>query len=267
MVDEVTELPVTEEPKVETAKEEVKPKENTDELMGVLKTFGMEETKQLEGRLTAGSEAGRLAQLLGDQKNLTTQATNELAVKDAEIAKLMARSENQEYGYQENAPVDLAAEVRKGVRQELQEQQSVMRKVQEASLAKYSRITGHPQYKHVEEIWEQRKSDPVYINKVQSGMVDPEIDFFNDLLDFHGKVHQESHKTIEQLTGGVKTPVPHVESGETRSHTNIVSEEKGESANRKFLNAMQKKVDTGYLPTDEENALIAEAVLAESLEV
>ena len=258
MVDEKAELPIVEEPTAEVKKE---PKRNVDDLLAELEKVGIENPQQLQGKLDAGAQAGRLAQLLGDEKKTVT----ELQTK---IDKLMTQSQPvDETYYPEGRPINIQDEVRQGVRQELAEQQKAMRQAQDASIQAYNTITTDKNFHLVKEVWDEKVKNPTYVYQAQSGQLDPIRDYQNMVVDYYKKIAQESHKTIKELVGGTGQPAPHLESGETQSHTNIVSEVKGESANRKFLNAMQKKVDKGYLPTDEENALIAEAVLAESLEV
>ena len=258
MVDEVTELPQAEEP---TPKAEEEPTKNVDELIAELAKAGVENPQQLQGKLEASVQAGKAFQMLGDERKL-------VAEKDAEIAKLMAqidRPETNEYG---ERPINIADEVRRGIKQEMVEMQKTAKQAQEASMQAYNTIKTDPNYHLVEEIWEEKVKDPAYIYQVQSGAVDPVRDFQGTVVNYFKNMVKESHETITQLVGKGegKPPVPHVESGETHS-PNLVSEGKGESANRTFITKMRAKIDKGYIPTDDEEALIAEAVLSESLEI
>ena len=258
MVDEVTELPVAEEP---TPEAEEEPKKNVDDLLAELKNAGVESPQQLQNKLDASAQAGKAFQMLGDERKL-------VAEKDAEIARLMSqidRPEPNEYG---ERPINIADEVRRGIKQEMNEMQKNAQKAQQASMQAYNTIKTDPNYHLVADIWEEKVKDPAYIYQVQTGVVDPVRDYQGTVVSYFKNMVKESHETITELVGkgGGQTPVPHIESGETHS-PNLVSEGEGESANRTFITKMRAKIDKGYIPTDEEEATIAEAVLSESLEI
>ena len=258
MVDEVTELPVAEEP---TPKAEEEPKENVEDFLVELKNAGIENPKQLQNKLDASAQAGKAFQMLGDERKL-------VAEKDAEIARLMSqidKPETNEYG---ERPINISDEVRRGIKQEMAAMQKNAQQAQEKSMQAYNTIKTDQNYHLVADIWEEKVKDPAYIYQVQSGAVDPVRDFQGTVVNYFQNMVKKSHETITELVGegkGKATP-PHVESGETHS-PNVVSEGKGVSANRQFLDSIRKKIYTeGYVATEEEEAMIAVAVLEESNE-
>ena len=253
MVDEVTELPIAEEP---TPVAEEEPKKNVDALLAELEKVGVESPQQLQGKLDASAQAGKAFQMLGDERKL-------VAEKDAEIARLMAQMNRPEVDDYGERPINISEEVRRGVRAEMVDMQNTARKAQEASLQAYNTIKTDPNYHLVADIWEEKVKDPSYVYQVQAGAVDPIRDFQGTVVDYYKNIAKEAHGTITELVGkGGKTAVPHVESGESHS-PNVVSEGKGVSANRQMLDKINKRVAEGYVLTSEEEVMVAAAVLEE----
>lgn len=256
MVDEVTELPVAEEP---TPVAEEEPKENVNDLLAELEKAGVENPQQLQGKLEASAQAGKAFQMLGDERKL-------VAEKDAEIARLMSQIDRPEVNEYGERPINIADEVRRGIKTEMAEMQKNAQQAQERSMQAYNAIKTDKNYHLVADVWEKKVKDPAYIYQVQSGAVDPLRDFQGTVVDYFQNMAKKSYDTITELVGkGTgKTTAPHVESGETHS-PNVVTEGKGVSANRQFLDAIRKKIYTeGYEATEEEEAMIAVAVLEES---
>ena len=85
-------------------------------------------------------------------------------------------------------------------------------------------------------------------------------EYTSTLRKYYKTLLKQSHETITTMKGGDLKP-PHVETGE-RTPANLVSEgDKDTSAERKFLDAMAVKVAKGYIPTEDEEILIAEATI------
>ena len=257
MVDGTEELPQAEEP---TPKAEEEPKKNVNDFLAELEKAGVENPQQLQGKLEASAQAGKAFQMLGDERKL-------VAEKDAEIARLMSQIDRPEVNEYGERPINIADEVRRGIKQEMIEMQKNAQQAHERSMQAYNAIKTDKNYHLVADVWEEKVKDPAYIYQVQQGAVDPLRDFQGTVVDYFQKMVKESHETITELVGGDKGKVtpPHVESGETHS-PNLVTEGKGVSANRQFLNAINKKINTeGYIPSSDEEELIAVAVLEESL--
>lgn len=253
MVDQSAELPTVEEPKVEA---KVEPK--VDDLIAELERAGITNTEDLSGKLRAGSEAGRLAQLLGDERKRVEdlQKKLELGSKPPPQQDFM--------DYPEGQPIDIESAIAKGVNKVLDERDTKARKAQEQSIAAWNRIQADEDYHLIKDVWEEKLRDPGFVFKIQSGQIDPIGEYQTTLRTFYKTLLKKSHETITTMKGGDLKP-PHVETG-GRAPTNIVSENKEEpSEARKFLDEMHKKVAKGYVPTDEEEATIAEATMIVSL--
>ena len=246
------------EPNVELPKEEPKPEAKTevdvDGLMAELTKAGIENPQQLQGKLDAGSEVGRVAQLLGDERKRSRDL-------EAEIAQLQAAPVKDEFDYsQENRPIDIEAVIEKKLGNVLDARDAKARKAQEKSYAAWNKIQTDEDYHLVKEVWEEKLKDPGFVMKIQNGSINPVDEYTSTLRKYYKTLLKQSHETITTMKGGDLKP-PHVETGE-RTPANLVSEgDKDTSAERKFLDAMAVKVAKGYIPTEDEEILIAEATI------
>ena len=80
-------------------------------------------------------------------------------------------------------------------------------------------------------------------------------------MDYFQNVAKRSLDTIKDLQGGGTPPAPHVISGETQIHGNIVSDDTTELPESiKKLEELKEKVKTGYLPTEDEKLLMLDSI-------
>ncbi len=255
MVEETQELPIAEEP---TPTAEAEPKRNVDDLLAELEKAGVESPEQLQGKLDASAQAGKAFQMLGDERKRSEAL-------QVEVDKLKAQPQRDEFEMPENRPIDIEAALDRSVEKQFNKRDKAARQAQEASIAAYSAITTDSNFHLVKEIWEEKIKNPTYLYQAQSGAINPLMDYQNMVVDYFKNIAKESHKTITELVGGKEVSAPHVESGEGRTPgatTNIVSEgDDKQTVHHQLLDRMHKKVATVYVLTDEEEALVAEAVL------
>ncbi len=245
MVEPKEELPVAEEP---TPTAEAEPKENVDDLIAELEKVGIENPQQLQNKLEASAQVGKAFQMLGDERKTVAEL-------QAKIDKLMSQPQpTDETYYPEGKPVNIQDEVRQGIRQELAEQQKKMKQAQDASIQAYNAITTDKNFHLVKDIWDEKVKNPAYVAQVQSGQVNPVLDYQQTVVDYFQIVAKRSLDTIKDMQGGVTPPVPHTETGETRSPANIVTEGAPLPEAILKLQELQAKVAKGYTPTDEEYA-------------
>ena len=259
MAEETSELsPEVEEP---TPQAEAEPTRNVDDLLAELKNAGVENTTQLQGKLDASAQAGRAFQLLGDERKRSETL-------QVQIDKLKSQPPKEQDwdAYPEGRPIDIESAIERGIDKTLLKRETAQRQAQEASIQAYNTIKNDQNYHLVEDVWNEKIKDPAYVYQVQTGQVDPIRDFQGTVVSYFQNIAKESYETIKELSSGVKTTAPHVESGESHS-PNVVTEGKGVSANRQFLDKIRKKIYTeGYTASEEEEAMIAVAVLEESNE-
>ena len=250
MVEEKKELPNVEEPTAE-----VKVETDVDGLMAELERAGVTNTEDLSGKLRAGSEAGNLARLLGDERK-EKQGLQE------KVDRLQAKPQPQQdfMEYPEGQTIDIESAIERSVNKTLDKRDKVAREANQRSLAAWNRIQTDEDYHLVKDIWEERLKDPAFVMQIQSGAKNPVDEYTSTLRTFYKTLLKKSHETITTMKGDDLKP-PHVETG-AQVPSNIVGEgDKDVSAERRFLDEIGKKIAKGYLPTEDEEALIAEATI------
>jgi len=250
MVESGVELPNVEEP---TKKDEVKVEVDVDGLMAELTKAGVTDAKSLSGKLEAGYEAGNMARLLGDERDRTKDL-------EAKIEKLQAAPKDEFDYSQESRPIDIETTIERSVGKVLDSRDAKARKVQEASYAAWNRIQSDEDYHLIKDVWEERLKDPGFVMKIQNGSLNPVDEYTSTLRSYYKTLLKQSAETITTMKGGNLKP-PHVETGE-RAPANLVSEgDENTSTERKFLDAIGEKIKKGYIPNEDEEAMIAECVV------
>jgi len=251
MVDETVELPVAEEP---TPQAEAEPKENVNDLIAELEKVGIENPQQLQNKLEASAQVGKAFQMLGDERKTVAEL-------QAKVDKLMTQQQpTEDQYYPEGRPVNIQDEVRAGIRQEMAEMQKAQAKAHEASIQAYNTITTDKNFHLVKDVWDEKVKNPAYIAQVQSGQINPLLDYKETVVDYFGKVAQRSLETIKKLSGSEITPAPHLETGETQAQ-NIVSTEGAELPESvKKMQELRSKADKGYLPTEDDELALMDTI-------
>jgi len=243
------------EPNVELPKEE--PKEaktevDVDGLMAELTKAGIENPQQLQGKLDAGTEVGRVAQLLGDERKRTRDL-------EAAIEKLQAAPKDEFDYSQESRPVDIESVIESKLGKVLDARDAKARKAQEASYAAWNRIQSDEDYSLVKEIWEEKLKDPGFVMKIQNGTLNPVDEYTSTLRKYYKTLLKKSAETITTMKGGDLKP-PHVETGE-RAPANMVSETPSGTEGERLIAAMKEKTDKGHIMTVDEELSMVDAML------
>jgi len=251
----------TQEPlDIEEPKKEEKVQPDVDGLLQTLSQFGMfgiEDPKALSGKLDAGTQAGRLAQLYGEEKG--KRAELEARLKELESRPRQQARQDFDYdNYQEGQTIDIEAAIRKSVKSVINEEKETNRKLQEANLQRWNRINSDQNYGYVKDVWEAKLKDPNFSFKINQGLADPVEEYNNTVVDYLKTLLKQSHDTIQTIRGGPKEP-PHVETGE-RSSANMVSETPRESDHEKNLKKLKEKADSGKVLTQEEELSIIDSI-------
>lgn len=242
---------------VEEPKTEEKAQPDVDGLLETLSQFGIDDPKALSGKLDAGTQAGRLAQLYGGEKEKV--ANLEARIKELESQpRPTARNEFDYDNYQEGQTIDIEAALERSVEKVWDKKEQQQRKIQEANLQRWNQINSDPNYGHVKEIWEEKLKDPNFSFKINQGLVDPVAEYNSTVVDYLKTLLKQSHDTIQTIRGGPQ-PAPHVETGE-RSSANMVSETPEVSEHDKKIKIAQEKVAKGGTLTSEEEVDLMDAI-------
>lgn len=251
MTEQATEPLNVEEPKKETKEPDV------DGLLQTLSQFGIEDPKALSGKLDAGTQAGRLAQLYGTEK----QKVGELEARIRELESKPQPKQRQDFdydNYQEGQTIDIEAALERSVEKVWNKKEQQQRKVQEANLERWNKINSDPNYGHVKEIWESKLKDPNFAFKLNQGLVDPVSEYNDTVVNYLKTLLKQSHDTLQKIRGGPKE-APYVETGE-RTSANLVSTSKPLSEHDKKLQVAKEKVSKGGTLTSEEEVDLMDAI-------
>jgi hypothetical protein len=224
------------------------------EMIAELERFGVKNAEQLQGRMVASQEAGRIANQLGDARK-----------EIAEMRSYMERLAHQKPAAQprddwgnEQAPqaagtIDLADLVGKQVKKVIDEEKRQAMHQQQKAYEAWNKIQGDRDFHIVKDRWEAKLKDPNFALQFQAGAIDPYNEYQELLRDAYKSAVAKSAEIIKSLTTGAGPPKVHVE-GQAK-----VSGMRTESAPErdKTLNPLREKVNKGkVLSEDEELAAL-----------
>lgn len=242
MTEKEKELPTLEEPAPKEESKEV----DVQSLIAQLEKAGITNAEELDGKLRAGSEVGRMAQLLGDERKRSQELTEQLA-----SVRTKPQPQQDYMDYSEGQTINIEDAIERSVTKVFTKQQEAQRKAQEAQLQMYNKVTGHPNYAFVKDEIEVKLKDPNYVYKINAGLINPLEDFYDTVIKKQQELMKASHETITQLAGGGKVQPPHVETG-GRTPSNLVSETPSGTEGEKRLAELKAKTDKGKPLTHEE---------------
>jgi hypothetical protein len=168
--------------------------------------------------------------------------------------KTPAAPDTEDYGQ----PVDLDAAIAKGVGKVLDQRDRAAAENQRLMMKSWAVITQDEDFHLVEPIWNEKLKDPNFVYQVQSGQVNPVMEYQNVLRNYYKGIAKSAVSTIETLTKGV-APSTHVESGEARMPEATVEEI---SDNKKRIKELKEKADSGGLLSEDEEIEAIRAVLS-----
>ncbi|OFW61322.1 MAG: hypothetical protein A2W01_11245 [Candidatus Solincola sediminis] len=226
-----------------------------------LEKFGVKSPEQLEGKLKASQETGRLAELLGASRKETAELKNYI---QSEFGKLNRRPARKENDYEEPSDhqaggIDLGDLVENKISKVLDARERRMYEQQQRVLASWQRIQGDKDYHLVKNKWEETLKDPNFAIRLQSGEIDPVVEYQEILREHYRSVVMKAADTIKTLTRGPDIEKPHLETGPSGNLTK--SETKGLTKDQQKIKALQEKVDKGGHLTEEEQLAALAATL------
>ena len=253
MVDEIS-------PTIEAPAEEAKPEPVVNEQMS-------EETQLLE-RLRAASldkpekldGAIRNADRTFEMQSERDKLANELAAMREQMAQVPQHVpppkpvEDYDTGYENAQPIDIQAEIRKGIKADRDEQARQQAMIQKRQMKSWNTIQSDKHFKQVEPIWSEKLKDPNFVYGVQSGQIDPVLEYMTVKSEYFEGLMRSSVSTIENLQKG-GAPQVHVESGDARTTT--LDPDVDLTAQEEIIKKLRDKADSGkVLSEDEELQLI-----------
>jgi hypothetical protein len=245
----------------------VTPKPDIEGLIKVLEKAEISDPQRLQGKLEAGTQVGHLAKLLGDERKRSAELEETLRQQRDHI-KPRKPDDLEDFMENPSGAIDIESIVARTTRQvyrsERAREAKEAERIQKANIEAWSRIQTDQDYPLIKDVWEDRLKDPAFVYQIQSGQVDPVLEYTNMVRGFYKKTIGESRKIIEMLRGNIPAAAPpHVERG-GRVPANLVSESRPESEADKKIKATREKVDKGGLLSSEEELDIMDAVFGKA---
>lgn len=208
MTDEATETEATPEP---LTPEPAKDNTELQAMMTKLNEVGITSVEQLENKVTAASESGRLANMVGDLRK---------EIADLKTAKPAPQTEYSEDG------IDIESTIGSAVKKALGEERAEREKVQKVRVQEAQGIRADKNYPVVAEKFEKFMVTPQARGMLDSGYTPTRI--FNDMVIGEYRNMAVTMKTAIESTDGnpSKTLVPHMENDQTAPPRVTSAEEK-----------------------------------------
>lgn len=200
---------MSENPEIEELKETPTeaPKEDGVALVEALRAAGVETPEQVQNILTASSQAGQLANIVGDLRR---------KVDDLETIKAVPPTQDLEY--QEGQPIDMQGMieqgVEKGMRKINKENIQAQATAQQAVSMEMAKIYADQDYKilEIQDIWNKHSNNPNVVMLVNSGRSTITDEWNKVVKSYLRGMNKQSADFIENNTlTPAATVAPHVE--------------------------------------------------------
>lgn len=198
------------EPKVETP--EPPKKDDLSEIMARLDQAGITKAEDIDKKLRAASEAGKLANMVGELRE--------------EIKALKSQPVTPPKSEYESDGIDIEAAIGGAVAKALDEREAKARKIQLARAKEAQAIRSNDNYKIVGSKFEQYMNSPEASFRLSNGETPTSI--FNDMVIGEYRDMMVKMKTaVESSTGNPgQVAVPHMETGQTPPPRTTPTDEK-----------------------------------------
>ena len=178
------------------------------EVMGMLKQFEINSPEKVENVVKASQQTGRMAQLLGEQRD----ANRQLMAKLEALEKKSAHPQNSD-DYEEK-PVDLEGTIENVISRVLEKEKRKQTEMTQRQWAAYNEIQADEDYNLVKDAWDNYVRQPEVAYSFHSGSIDPVREYNKFVRKFQRKLLQRTRGLLEQVTTGTKkATIPHMEQG------------------------------------------------------
>jgi hypothetical protein len=223
------------------------------ELVAELEKFGVKNAEQLQGRMVASQEAGRLANQLGDARKEISEMRAMMERMNQQRVQPQQHPHRDEWGGEQPpekaaGTIDLSDLVGKAVEGAISKRERAVQMAQQRAFEAWNKIQGDPDFHIVKDKWEAKLKDPNFALKFQAGAVDPYSEYQELLRDTYKSAVSRSAEIIKSLTTGAGPPQVHLE-GQGK-----VSGVQGNAIpdKDKTLNPLREKVNKGKLLSEDE---------------
>lgn len=180
------------------------------EVMGMLKQFEINSPEKVENVVKASQQTGRMAQLLGEQREANRQLLTKL---EALETKGLPQNFQANDGYEEK-PVDLEGTIENVLSRFWNKKQQEQAQMTQQQWAAFNEIQTDEDYGLVKDAWDNYVRQPDVAYSFQSGTADPVKEYNKFVRKFQRKLLHRTKGLLEQVTTGTKKKAPpHMEQG------------------------------------------------------
>jgi len=201
-----------EKPQMEPPKEEkieVQPEDRAAQLLQTLDGLGLDSAEKIQSTVQASSQAGNLANLLGEERKRATQLEQRLA----QIEQRQQRQPQNEY-YEEptyQSPGLTVDHVKAAAREVLGEYVQSQQQAQLATAQEFSRIQGDQDFSAVRPIWEKHLQNPNVQMALQTGQTSLQDQYNSVVRGYYKGLLMQSKEAIQGYVQNRQQAPPHME--------------------------------------------------------
>lgn len=180
------------------------------EVMEMLKQFEINSPEKVENVVKASQQTGRMAQLLGEQREANRQLMAKLETLEK---KGIPQNFQMTDGYEEK-PIDLERTIESVLSRFWNKKQQEQVQMTQAQWAAFNEIQTDDDYSLVKDAWDNYIRQPDVAYSFQTGAVDPVKEYNKFVRKFQRKLLHRTRGLLEQVTTGTKKKaIPHMEQG------------------------------------------------------
>lgn len=207
---ETKEKPVLESHKSESTAPN--PEDKARELLEQLNSLNLDSPEKIQNTFNASQQAGRLAQLLGTEKETVRQLQERMTA--------MERQQRQPDYTQEGfvgESIDLRKTIQEVMRGEINNYVTSQREAQTAAMREYAGLQSDPDYSLIQQVWEKHVANPNVQMNIQSGNTTLTNEFNKVKIAYYKGIAMNSKDVLQGLinktTASAKSV--HMETGDT----------------------------------------------------
>lgn len=219
------ESPQTEEPVLEPSEPEVSAEDQAKAILAELEANGINSVEKVQNVVTASSESGNLARMLGEQRRATEALQRQ-------IEQLTQQPQHQSYDpeYGGEQPVDIRGIFRKEIRNFYQDE-VIKPQVEQTNrvYGELSQIQSDPDYALVGQMWDKHWNSPNTQHRIMTGQTSPKGEYDNLVRTYYREALKKTHGALKGVVENSTARPPHVEVGsQSHVHTPTQSDEQKE---------------------------------------
>lgn len=172
-------------------------------LIEILEKAGVTTEEDLQGKMQASSQAGNLANQLGEARNQVRELQSDLeGLKNSQSQPIETNDFLGDLGVPQQ-PSLTAKDVTDILDERDRKKDEVYNRAKTVAVKQYQAITNDKHYPQVQKIWEDKMSQPMVVEAINSGQLNPMIAYQSIVNDYLSGV---TAKALDVIKGMKNTP-------------------------------------------------------------